>query len=74
MKAEIAIKAIVNILPYLDSQEDLDEVVTFMTGFGSGDTGGESQVTLEELREEQGLDPNNPAYDPTGPEDGGHPY
>jgi len=55
MKAETVIEVINHLLPFLDSQEELDEVVTFMSEF-SGD--GESAVTLEELREEQDLPPH----------------
>lgn len=55
MKADIAIEEIGSILLRLDAQEDLDEVVTYMSGFQGGS--GESAMTLEELKEEA-LDPH----------------
>jgi hypothetical protein len=55
MKSNVVIKAISNMLPYLDSQSDLDEVVTYMSEFSGG---GESAVSLDELREEQNLPPH----------------
>jgi hypothetical protein len=73
MKADIAIEEIGAILVQLDIQEDLDEVVTYMTNFQGG---GESAMSLEELKESvSGPRVEDPRlWDLDGPEDGGHPY
>jgi hypothetical protein len=72
-----ALKEINKILLQLDSQAELDEVVVYFSSFESHGGGGESAVTLDELREDFDLEPlseEEQLYDPEGPEDGGHPY
>jgi hypothetical protein len=51
MKYDKAIEEIGSILLQLDSQEDLDEVVSYMSNFKGGS--GESAMSLEELKEEK---------------------